>query len=240
MAIPPLARNLTQVFFMQSMNNEYYRLMFNIYHGSVRRMGADTMEKILNAAEQRFAHYGYGKTTMAEIARDTDMSVGNLYRFFKNKEAIALASTEKLLAAKLNAGLQAAASESTSCSALRAFLLPRLRLAHTCFADSRHLFELVELNNLRHCDILLSYESRVIDAMAEILKRGMRNGDIISGDAYRMAYLMHQALLRYNSPLSLSRNPLDRLETDLRDFLALMYSGLALNSPLKEKTHEMG
>jgi len=56
----------------------------------------------------------------------------------------------------------------------------------------------------------------------------------------RIAYLMHQALLRYNSPLSLRRNLLDRLETDLCDFIALMYSGLALNPPLKEKTHEVG
>jgi len=187
------------------------------------------MEQILDAAEQRFAHYGYGKTTMAEIACDADMSVGNLYRFFKNKDAIALASTEKLLAAKLEAGLRAAASESTSCGALRAFLLARLRLAHACFAGNRHLFELVELNNLRHRDILLSYESKVIDAMAEILEQGIHNGDVRPGDAHRMAYLMHQALLRYNSPLSLRRNPLDRLESDLRDFLTLLYSGLALN-----------
>ncbi|GMR00641.1 MAG: hypothetical protein BMS9Abin18_1511 [Zetaproteobacteria bacterium] len=200
-------------------------------------MHVDAMEQILDAAEQRFAHYGYGKTTMAEIARDAGMSVGNLYRFFKNKEAIALASTEKLLAAKLEAGLRAAASESTSCGALRAFLLARLRLAHAYFSDSRHLFELVELNNLRHRDILLSYENRVIDAMSEILEQGMNNGDIISGDAHRMAYLMHQALLRYNSPLSLRRNPLDRLETDLHDFIALMYSGLALNTiPQGENT----
>jgi len=192
-------------------------------------MHSNAMEKILDAAEQRFAHYGYGKTTMAEIANDADMSVGNLYRFFKNKEAIALASTGKLLSAKLDAGLRAAASESTSCSALRAFLLARLRLAHAYFAENRHLFELVELNGTNHRDMLLSYEGRVIDAMAEMLEQGMNNGDIRSGDPHRIAYLMHQALLRYNSPLSLRRNPLDRLETDLRDFIALMYSGLALN-----------
>jgi len=71
----------------------------------MRRMHSDAM-KILEAAERRFAHYGYGKTTMAEIAQDADMSVGNLYRFFRNKEAIALAGTERLLSAKLDAGLR--------------------------------------------------------------------------------------------------------------------------------------
>jgi len=192
----------------------------------MRRMHADSM-KILDAAERRFAHYGYGKTTMAEIAQDADMSVGNLYRFFKNKEAIALASTERLLSAKLEEGLRAASSESSSCGALRAFLLARLRLAHAHFADNRHLAELIELNNPRHQEMLLSYESKVIDAMASILEQGMRDGAIHSGDAHRIAYLIHQALLRYNNPISLKRNNLETLKTDLRDSLALLYAGLA-------------
>ncbi len=191
----------------------------------MRRMHSDAM-KILEAAERRFAHYGYGKTTMAEIAQDADMSVGNLYRFFRNKEAIALAGTERLLSAKLDAGLQAAASESSSCGALRAFLLARLRLAHAHFADNRHLAELIELNNPRHREMLLSYESKVIDAMANILEQGMRHGNLRSGDARRIAYLMHQALLRYNSPISLKRNNPETLETDLHDTLELIYAGL--------------
>ena len=49
----------------------------------------DTREQILHAAMDRIKHYGYGKTTMAEIARDCDMSAGNIYRFFASKIDIA-------------------------------------------------------------------------------------------------------------------------------------------------------
>jgi len=210
-----------------AVNNEYYLFTFIIHCGNVRHMQTDVREQILNAAEQRFAHYGYGKTTMAEIAGDIGMSVGNLYRFFKNKDAIALASSEKLLASKLGAGLQAATSEATTCGKLRAFLLARLRLAHTFFADNRHLFELLEFNTCRHLDVLLAYEGKVIDAMAAMLEQGMQNGDIRAGDAHRLAYLMHQSLLRYNNPINLTRNELNTLETDLCDTLELMYAGLA-------------
>ena len=35
----------------------------------------DVQEQILAAAEARFCRYGFGKTTMAEIARDCDMSL---------------------------------------------------------------------------------------------------------------------------------------------------------------------
>ncbi len=206
--------------------NEYNCFTFIIHPYNVRRMHMDAT-KILGAAEQRFAHYGYGKTPMAEIAEDVNISVGNLYRFFKNKEALVLASTEKLLSAKLEEGLLAAASATSSCGALRAFLLASVRLAHAHFADNRHLSELIELNNLRHREMLLSYETKVIDAMANILEEGMLHGNIISGDAHRTAYLVHQTLLRYNNPISLKRNGLETLETDLHDTLELLYVGLA-------------
>ncbi|WP_455221104.1 TetR/AcrR family transcriptional regulator [Kaarinaea lacus] len=45
-------------------------------------------QNIIRAAEKRFQQYGYGKTTMAEIASDCAMSAANLYRYFENKLAI--------------------------------------------------------------------------------------------------------------------------------------------------------
>ena len=49
-----------------------------------------TREKIIVAARERFSHYGYPKTTIAELAEDCAMSPGNIYRFFKGKIDIAV------------------------------------------------------------------------------------------------------------------------------------------------------
>ena len=49
----------------------------------------DTRKEILTAARERFSHYGYSKTTMSEIAKDCEMSAGNIYRFFASKLDIA-------------------------------------------------------------------------------------------------------------------------------------------------------
>ena len=46
-------------------------------------------ECIVEAAKKRFSHFGYAKTTMAEVASDCAMSPGNLYRFFPGKLDIA-------------------------------------------------------------------------------------------------------------------------------------------------------
>ena len=56
--------------------------------------GAAKRARILEVARRRFSHYGYDKTTMAEIAEDAGMAVGTLYLFFKNKQDIVMAFGE--------------------------------------------------------------------------------------------------------------------------------------------------
>ncbi len=46
----------------------------------------DKCNYILNAARKRFAHFGYSKVTMDEIARDVEMSKASLYYYFPTKE----------------------------------------------------------------------------------------------------------------------------------------------------------
>jgi hypothetical protein len=64
----------------------------------------DTHQKILDAAKRRFMHYGYSKTTMAELAVDCDMSPGNLYRYFAGKLDIAEAICREAASSQRRAG----------------------------------------------------------------------------------------------------------------------------------------
>ncbi len=183
-------------------------------------------ERIVKAAEQRFADYGPGKTTMAEIADDCGMSVGNLYRYFKNKEAIAVACLERQLQARLQAGMAAAAAENTALKALHTCLLVRLRMAHQHFHGTRHLLDLMICVESGHRDVLLRYEQQVIEALSHILQRGVADGEFAAMDCRQTAYDIHQATLRYNHPLSLKNHTLDVLEGDLKRLIQLLYRGL--------------
>ena len=53
-------------------------------------------EKILEAAYQRFLHYGYSKTTMNEIAGDLSLSKALLYYYFPDKSQLYIAVMRKL------------------------------------------------------------------------------------------------------------------------------------------------
>ena len=55
-------------------------------------------EKILDAAYQRFLHYGYAKTTMNEIAGDLSFSKALLYYYFPDKSELYMDVMRKLAA----------------------------------------------------------------------------------------------------------------------------------------------
>lgn len=48
-------------------------------------------EEILVAAEQLFQHYGFAKTTVADIAREAGIGVGTVYLEFSSKDSISSA-----------------------------------------------------------------------------------------------------------------------------------------------------
>lgn len=189
-------------------------------------MSDDISFQIMSAAERRFADYGCRKTTMAEIAADCQMSVGNLYRHYSNKSAIIGACINSLTERKYTVGVEAAASAQEPCARLRAFLLARLHFFHGKMAGNRHLFEFVLEVHESHQDVLLHWEKQVIQFIQAELEAGMASGDLRQGDAARVAYLIHQSLQRYNMPLSLRANSLAVLEQDLLDYLQLLFQGL--------------
>src|SRR2546427_8650924 len=53
-------------------------------------------ERILAAAERRFATFGYRRTGIAEIAREAGVSAGTIYRYFESKEDVFRAVVREL------------------------------------------------------------------------------------------------------------------------------------------------
>jgi len=55
----------------------------------------DRQARILDAAERCFVRSGFHRTTMQDVAAEACMSPGNLYRYFRSKDAIVRALTER-------------------------------------------------------------------------------------------------------------------------------------------------
>src|SRR3989442_2893188 len=56
--------------------------------GAAQASDSPPRARIMAAAEERFAAFGYRRTGIAEIARDAGVAPGTLYRYFENKEEV--------------------------------------------------------------------------------------------------------------------------------------------------------
>src|SRR5688572_32352378 len=74
----------------------------------------DVREQILAAAEEHFSQYGYGKTTVSDLAKAIGFSKAYIYKFFDSKQAIGEAICSQCLAEIVAAVEQAISEEGLS------------------------------------------------------------------------------------------------------------------------------
>src|SRR5262245_50170212 len=117
---------------------------------------SDPRENILKAAADRILHYGYGKTTMSEIASDCGMSAGNIYRFYPSKIDIAEAMTRKFSADTHQVYSQIVRDASKNPDdKLRDFFLYRLERNFRVFEMNPKLMELAEIMGRERPDYMM-------------------------------------------------------------------------------------
>lgn len=62
-----------------------------------RKRGQERVKKILDTAANLIAEFGYENVTTNQIAAEANTSIGSLYQFFPNKDAILMALSERYL-----------------------------------------------------------------------------------------------------------------------------------------------
>ena len=161
----------------------------------------ETSMQILEAASKRFMHYGYNKTTMAEIARDLKMSTGNLYRFFPSKldiaEAIAVAHEEE----DYQHLRQIAKLKKPAPERLRIFTQSVLEITFNKIAESNKVFEVAQAiisQRPEYANRVLANEREYLQA---ILNDGVAEGTIRPlENANWTAEVLQCATMKYRYP----------------------------------------
>ena len=114
------------------------------------RRGAETAQRILDAAEALFAERGYAGTTLRDVAERVDLRIPSLYNHFESKESLYQAVLERGVAPVMTAlseALEAGPSmlerpdrliEETMTALVDRPMLPRLIL-HETLSGGQHL-----------------------------------------------------------------------------------------------------
>jgi AcrR family transcriptional regulator len=188
---------------------------------------ADTRDRILHAATTRIKHYGYGKTTMAEIAADCAMSPGNIYRFFEAKIDIAEAMARKHYSDQHSENAATARRKDiTPDKRLREILLSKMRDNYRLIEQNAKILEVAEVlarERPLFFNELMAQERVVLSA---VIGEGMESGLFSTGDPEFTAEMLQAATAKFGFPRLFSQLTLPKLERELDGVLALLLNGL--------------
>lgn len=191
-----------------------------------------TRDRILEAASARIMHYGYGKTTMAEIAGDCGMSPGNIYRFFEAKIDIAEAMARKHYAHEQAALAAIARQKGKPVDVrLREFFLTKLRDSFNLFSANAKIIEVAEV--LTRERPLFSNEQLAAERvfLGALLNEGADIGVFARTDVDFTAEMMQSAMMKFSVPQLFSLLTLAKLEREANGVLDLILTGIYARAP---------
>jgi AcrR family transcriptional regulator len=181
--------------------------------------------KILDAFRRRLRHYGYDKTTMAEIAADVGISVGTLYLEFESKQDI-LAGLVEETSREFDEVFRAIAdSERPAGERLKDLLQARVALSDRCCRQAAHSEEVMVAAADKCRQMKAAREARYLDVLERILSAGAATGDLDVQDPGACARTLRDALTAYLPPHSLGR-PSEEVLAGAADLVEVLVRGL--------------
>ncbi len=188
----------------------------------------ETAKAILDAASRRFLHYGYGKTTMSEIAGDCNMSPGNLYRYFPSKLDMAEAFVRRLRTEHLEELRQAVARPGLSTAdRLRTYFRTKLQLAYDRFHERPKAYELSQEILKERAAFASEWEAAEAAIIEEILDRGAAAGDLALTGRDRAARLLQDVFFRFTTSAIFFEGDYESLAARLDETMDLILDALA-------------
>jgi AcrR family transcriptional regulator len=184
-------------------------------------------EQIVQAAKKRFSHFGYAKTTMAEVATDCAMSPGNLYRFYPGKLDIAEAiATEDYAKHLEHMRKLAVAPGKDGRQRLHDLLFEELRRTYQKLEKDPRAYEMALVISRERPEFAnwMLHEERKI--LIELMDESERRGEFKIEDKEMTAEMVQSATMKFRYPQLWSKLTLPKLERELEGVLNLLINGL--------------
>jgi AcrR family transcriptional regulator len=134
-------------------------------------------EQIIEAADDHFRHYGYGKTTVADLANAIGLSTAYIYKFFESKQAIGEAVCRRCLT-RVATELQAVVDDDKPATErLRRVFLLKARRAAEMFFHERKLHEIVVAAQREQWGSMRAHDESLRAFVERIVREGRETGE---------------------------------------------------------------
>jgi AcrR family transcriptional regulator len=161
----------------------------------------DTAMRILDEAERLFRHYGYTKTTVADIARELGMSSANIYRFFASKAKIHEALAERMLAMREVALFELARKPLPASEKLKIYIIEEHIATVAQMLGEVKVHEMVAVALEEHWSVIDRHLRRTTEIIGEIIAEGMKAGEFALGDPMKAARCFKASVISVCHPV---------------------------------------
>lgn len=179
---------------------------------------------ILDAAERLFRHYGPGKTTISDIAREVGIGVGSVYLEFASKDAIVgeLASHrhQRVLQA-----MRSAAREGSFSDRMARMLEARVEALYDLFEEGAHSCDLLLCRDDSDRSAWTSFQQEEAILFASLLEQGARSGEFAIFDLRPTADLIQRAFATLSPPRLFEQSRVEARKS-ARAMTSLLLNGL--------------
>jgi AcrR family transcriptional regulator len=184
-------------------------------------------DQIVQAAGDYFSHYGYGKTTVSDLAKAIGISKAYIYKFFDSKQAIGEAICGDTLKAIRDTVLASVAGGRTATDKLRRFASSMTAASIELFFSDRKLYDIAAFSASEKWQSWSEHRERIEALLLDILREGRESGEFERktpvDELGRAIILVMQPFV---NPLFLQHN-LDTATDSQREIIGLVLRSLA-------------
>ena len=168
----------------------------------------DIRDQIVAAANQHFSHYGYGKTTVSDLAKAIGFSKAYIYKFFDSKQAIGEAICSNCLAEIVAAVEHAINVENLSpTERFRRLVKTVIATGVNLFFNDRKLYDIAAFAASESWPSSQAYDARIKHFVLQIVREGREIGEFERKTPLdETVEAIHLALRPFVNPLLLQYN----------------------------------
>jgi len=134
-------------------------------------------EQIISAANEYFRHYGYEKTTVADLAKAIGVSKAYIYKFFDSKQAIGEAVCSGCLAKISGAIEQATSDDKPAVERLRNLFKTLARECSDLFFHDRRMHDLAATSSAENWQSYRNHLAKLRWIVETIIQAGRQSGE---------------------------------------------------------------
>jgi len=137
----------------------------------------EVRDQIVIAATEHFSRYGYGKTTVSDLAKSIGFSKAYIYKFFPSKQAIGESICTNCLG-KIEADVRRAIDAvDQPPEKLRRMFKELTQASFRLFSGDQKLYEIAASAAAEHWQATVIYEQNIKILLQQILQEGRQTGD---------------------------------------------------------------